>query len=173
MTKYFLGADVGATKTHVLIADETGRLLGLGRSGPGNHEVVGYAGLAAALQAAGGEAFQQAAVSKERIEAAGFGLAGFDWPSEAEPNIAAVRTLGLQAPFRAVNDTLLGLLAGTEEGWGVSVVSGTGCNCWGWDRARQRIAQMTGGGSRFGEGAGAIELVEKALTLVAHEWTGR
>jgi N-acetylglucosamine kinase-like BadF-type ATPase len=173
MTKYFLGADVGATKTHVMIADETGRVLGLGRAGPGNHEVVGYAGLAAALQTAAGEAFKQSAISKDRIAAAGFGLAGFDWPSEEEPHLVAVRGLGLPVPFQAVNDTLLGLLAGAEEGWGVSVVSGTGCNCWGWDRTRKQVAQMTGGGSRFGEGAGAIELVEKALTMVALEWTGR
>ena len=36
MTHYFLGADVGSTKTHVVIADETGRVLGLGEGGAGN-----------------------------------------------------------------------------------------------------------------------------------------
>ena len=29
MTRYFLGVDVGGTKTHALIADENGRMTGL------------------------------------------------------------------------------------------------------------------------------------------------
>ena len=36
MTRYFLGVDVGGTKTHALIADENGRMTDFGRSGPGN-----------------------------------------------------------------------------------------------------------------------------------------
>ena len=43
--RYYLGADVGATKTHVLIADDCGQAVGFGQSGPGNHESVGYGGL--------------------------------------------------------------------------------------------------------------------------------
>ncbi len=41
MMRYFLGVDVGATKTHALIADEAGAGVGFGAGGPGNHEVVG------------------------------------------------------------------------------------------------------------------------------------
>ena len=47
---YFLGIDIGGTKSHALIADETGRAVGFGQGGPGNHEVVGYEGLEAMLQ---------------------------------------------------------------------------------------------------------------------------
>ena len=47
---YFLGIDIGGTKSHALIADETGRAVGFGQGGPGNHEVVGYSGLEAMLQ---------------------------------------------------------------------------------------------------------------------------
>ena len=42
---YYLGADIGSTKTHTLIVDETGRALGFGESGSGNHEDVGYEGM--------------------------------------------------------------------------------------------------------------------------------
>ena len=49
MTAYFLGVDIGGTKSHALIADETGRAIGFGEAGPGNYEDVGYAGLATAL----------------------------------------------------------------------------------------------------------------------------
>jgi N-acetylglucosamine kinase-like BadF-type ATPase len=87
--------------------------------------------------------------------------------------LEAIATLGLTAPVSLVNDALLGLLAGTAEGWGVAVVSGTGCNCWGWDKTRQRQGQVTGGGSLMGEGAGATELMMRAIQAVAHEWTRR
>jgi N-acetylglucosamine kinase-like BadF-type ATPase len=53
------------------------------------------------------------------------------------------------------------------------VVSGTGCNCWGWDRTRRRIGQVTGSGLAMGEGAGGSELVAKAVQAVAHAWTRR
>ena len=50
MTKYFLGFDVGGTKTAALVADDTGQALGYGRSGCGNWETVGYHGFGLALQ---------------------------------------------------------------------------------------------------------------------------
>ena len=171
--RYFLGVDVGSTKTHALVADETGQALGFGESGPGNHEVVGYEGLRAALGAATDRALAAAGLDKEALAGAGFGVAGYDWPSERAPTLEAIGALGLRAPVEAVNDTLLGLLAQARGGWGVAVVSGTGANGWGWDQTRQRVGQVTGNGWMMGEGAGAGELVAMAVQKVAHEWTRR
>ncbi len=173
MTRYFLGVDVGATKTHALIAEENGQVCGFGEAGPGNHEGVGYDGLAAALQTATVQAVAQAGISIDQIAGAGFGVGGYDWPSEREPTLHAIRTLGLNAPFDAVNDTIIGLLAGAAEGWGIAVVAGTGCNCWGWDRDHHRVGRMTGMGWQMGEAAGAGELVEEALRCVARDWSRR
>jgi len=173
MTRYFLGVDVGATKTHALIADESGEVVGFGEAGSGNHEGVGFDGLAAALQGATNGAMRRAGISIDRIAGAGFGLAGYDWPSERADHLRAVATLGLRAPVEAVNDAIIGLLAGAPEGWGLAVVSGTGCNCWGWDREHRRIGQMTGMGWQMGEAAGAGELVEEAIRWVARDWSRR
>jgi hypothetical protein len=38
--KYYLGLDIGSSKTHALIADESGQTVGAGLSGPGNHQTV-------------------------------------------------------------------------------------------------------------------------------------
>jgi N-acetylglucosamine kinase-like BadF-type ATPase len=173
VTRYSLGADIGGTKTHALIADETGMVVGFGRAGPGNHEVVGYDGLVAALDTAVSQALAAASLVKQQIGGAGFGVAGYDWPSEQEPTLRAISSLGLQAPVEAVNDAILGLLAGATGGWGVAVVSGTGCNCRGWDRSRQREGKVTGHGMRMGEAAGASEVVDKALQAIAQAWTRR
>ena len=171
MMRYFLGVDVGSSKTHALAADETGQALGFGEDGAGNHETVGYAGLNAALNTAAGRALEAAGLAKEQIAGAGFGVSGYDWPSERANTLGAIATLGLTAPVDAVNDAVLGILA--QSGWGLGVVSGTGCNCWGWDEARRRMGQVTGHGLRLGEGAGSGDLVEMALQKVAHEWTRR
>lgn len=38
---FFLGIDVGSSKTHALIVDETGQCVGFGRSSGGNHQGFG------------------------------------------------------------------------------------------------------------------------------------
>jgi N-acetylglucosamine kinase-like BadF-type ATPase len=171
--RYFLGVDVGGTKTHALIANEYGEAVAFGESGPGNHESVGYDGLAQALGQAVARALAGAGLAAADIAGAGFGVAGYDWPDERPATLAAIATLGLAAPIGAVNDTLIGLLAGSEAGWGVAVVAGTGCNCCGWDRNRRREAQVTGGGQMMGEAAGATEVVARAIRAVAYDWSGR
>ena len=162
MVRYYLGVDIGATKSHALIADETGRAVGFGAAGPGNHEVVGYDGLIAALGECTGQALAMAGIDRRQIAGAGFGVGGYDWPGERGATLDAIVTLGLTCPFEAVNDALIGLLAGAEAGWGVALISGTGNNCWGWDRARTRMGHVTGNGMMFGEYGGASDLVWKA-----------
>lgn len=170
MTAYFLGVDIGGTKSHALIADEAGNAVGFGIYGPGNHEEVGYEGLRIALNTVTEKALIKAGLTKSHISSAGFGVAGYDWPSERQPTLDAIQTIGLTAPMEAVNDTIIGLLAGASQGWGVAVVAGTGTNCWGWDE-QHNIGRVTGVG--YGEHGGAGNLVERALVAIAYEWTRR
>ncbi len=109
---FYLGVDVGATKTHALIADESGRVRGFGRGGPGNHELVGYDGLIRVLADVVGQAAAAAGVAVADIAGAGFGVGGYDWPSERDATMAALATLGLRCPHEAVNDALIGTIAG-------------------------------------------------------------
>jgi len=172
MSNYFLGVDVGGTKTHALLADESGRILGIGHAGPGNHEIVGWAGLEQVLEQVTTEALASAGVAKSAVGGAGYGVAGFDWPSQREPTGQAIKKLGLSAPFECVNDTVIGLIAGSSQGWGVGVVAGTSCNCWG--RAPDgRQGQMTGGSTRMGEFGGSSEMVTRAVQLISRAWSKR
>jgi len=173
MTAYFLGADLGGTKTHCMIADETGRVLGFGEAGPGNHETVGYEGFQTNLHQAVFAALQSAGITKDQLAGSGFGVAGYDWPIEKEPSLNVIHTLGLSGAVELVNDTELGLLAGSPRLWGVAVVSGTGCNCRGWDAERKHFGRVTGGGVEFGENAGASELMFKVAGALGAAWTGR
>jgi N-acetylglucosamine kinase-like BadF-type ATPase len=170
---YYLGADLGATKTHTLIVDATGRAVGFGESGPGNHETVGYDGMFQSMHSGMEQALRMAGLKKDEITGAGFGVAGYDWPSEADATVSVIDRLGLTAPYKFVNDAVLGLVSGSEEGWGVVVVSGTGSNCRGWDREHKREGRVTGHGILMGEGAGSSELMHRCMQIIGYSWTKR
>lgn len=172
MTQYFLGVDIGGTKSHALIADAFGNAVGFGKSSRGNPRVVGYKGLSEVLQAVTDQAIATAGISKDQISGVGFGIAGYNWPSQREVVLHTIQSLELSASLEIVNDTIIGLLAGAAEGWGVAVVAGTSCNCRGWNQDRQE-GRAIGCGFMMGEAAGGIELLVKAMQAVASEWTRR
>ena len=173
MTKYFIGVDVGSSKTHATVVDENGHALGFGRGGPGNHEGVGYDGFMAAVRNAIDACLADTGISAAKLAGAGFGISGYDWPSERAVFTDLLKGLDLPCPLDMVNDACLGLLAGSTSGWGIAVVSGTGCNCWGWTDGRKQIGQVTGASTWMGEAAGAGELVSQAVKMVAYQWTKR
>ena len=159
MPQYFLGVDIGSSKSHACIADETGTILGFGHARASNHETVGYDGMLRALADATHNALAETGLTVRDIAGAGFGIAGFDWHTERPTMLETIATLGLECPVEAVNDAMLGVIAGAKDGWGIAVVSGTGCNCRGRTRDRKREGMVTGAGTWMSEGAGAGELV--------------
>jgi N-acetylglucosamine kinase-like BadF-type ATPase len=169
---YYLGIDVGATKSHALIADQWGQASGFGRAGPGNHEVIGWEGHRRVLGDITLQAIESAGITREEIKGAGFGMAGYDWPSQRLPTMEAIATLELGCPVEAVNDAVLGIFAGTSQGWGISIIAGTGENCWGVDRDRN-YGRMTGNSMLMDEYGGAATIVYKSVRAIARAWSLR
>jgi N-acetylglucosamine kinase-like BadF-type ATPase len=172
MTNYFLGIDIGNTKSHALLADETGRAVGFGQAGPGSHEQIGWDGLRQVLRRITDEALASAGVTTAQLAGAGLGVAGYDWPGQYEPTRQAILSLELGAPFEFVNDALIGLIAGAKEGWGIVIVAGTSNNCYGRN-PEGRQGRVTGCGPWAGEYGGASEIVAKAVQSVVMAWTRR
>jgi N-acetylglucosamine kinase-like BadF-type ATPase len=171
--RYFLGIDVGSSKTHALIVDENGQCLGFGRSGGGNHQGRGYEVTTAAIRESFEQAAQMAGLGAAQIAGAGFGIAGYDWPSELEDHLRCVQqATGLTCPVEVVNDGVNGLMAGTTHGWGVNVTAGSGVNARGRDR-QGREGRIVGNGMYFGEHGGGIEIVGAALQEVNYAWIRR
>ncbi len=172
--KYFLGIDGGGTKTHALIADETGQAVGFAHGGTGTWEGVGYDGLAEVLKEVSTHALDMAGIHMEQIAGAGIGLAGYDWPSQKQDHLNAIAAAGLNVPLQIVNDAALGIAAGAEEGWGVSIGSGTGCNCRGRSKDHLREGRVVGGAGHWsGEAAGGFDILLRAMRAVAFEWDKR
>jgi N-acetylglucosamine kinase-like BadF-type ATPase len=170
--RYFLGIDVGSSKTHALIVDEKGQCVGFGKSGGGNHQGVGYDGLERVLCEAFDGALKMSAVEKAHIAGAGFGVAGYDFPSDREAHLQTISRLGLACPVEVVNDGMNGLLAGATRGIGVNVTAGSSNNCRGRNR-NGKIGRIVGNGTAFGEEGGAIEIVQRGLQMVNHAWIQR
>jgi N-acetylglucosamine kinase-like BadF-type ATPase len=172
--QYFLGVDAGGTKTHALISDEDGNVIGFGQSGSGNWEGVGLDGLTRSLAVAISQALAEASFRVDQISGCGMGLAGYDWPSQRTMILGAISPIGLDCPIEIVNDATLGIFAGSANGWGVSVVSGTGCNCRGWSKDMRREGRVVGGGSFWsGEYAGGDDIIARAMRAVTFEWNKR
>lgn len=172
MTRYFLGIDVGGSKSHALIADETGQVVGFGQAGTGNHEAIGYAGLSSVLHSITDQAVGMAGIQKNQLAGYGLGLAGYDWPTDRQPHHEVISSLDIPAPFEFVNDAVIGLIAGASAGWGISVVAGTGNNCRGRD-AQGREGRVAGTGYWTGEHGGGGDLVARGMQAVSKAWSKR
>jgi N-acetylglucosamine kinase-like BadF-type ATPase len=170
--KYFLGIDVGSSKTHALIVDETGACIGFGKAWGGNHQDVGYDGLENALKESFEQARTMAGISANQISGAGFGIAGYDFPSDRESHLQAIAALGLSCPIEIVNDGMNGLLAGATHGCGVNVTAGSSNNCRGRNK-NGKEGRIVGNGPTFGEFGGGIEIALKALHMANHAWIKR
>ena len=169
---YFLGIHVGSSKTHALIVDETGQCVGFGKSGGGNHQGVGYDGLTAVLRESFGQAREMSGVQVPAITGAGFGVAGYDFPSDREGHLEAMASLGLSCPVEVVNDGMNGLLAGARRGIGVNVTAGSSNNCRGRGK-NGKEGRIVGNGIMFGEYGGAYEIAERGLQMVNYAWIKR
>jgi N-acetylglucosamine kinase-like BadF-type ATPase len=170
--RYFLGVDVGGTKSHALIAAESGQLMGFGQADGANWADTGWDELHQVLQEVIRQALDEADLEPMQITASGFGIAEYDWPEDQEPISGIIDSLGLNVTYTLVNDALIALRAGSRTGWGVVVIAGTGTNCRGRDK-NGREGRVTGMGSEYGEFGGATEIVERALRAIALAWTKR
>jgi N-acetylglucosamine kinase-like BadF-type ATPase len=172
MTRYFLGVDIGSTKSHALITTESGEAAGFGTGPAGNHESVGVDGFEKALNEVINAALQSTGLNITQIAGAGFGIAGYDWESDRPLMDRVIGTSGLTTSYEAGNDSIMGLFAGASHGWGVNITSGTSCNAFARDKAG-REGRVTGNGAFFGEWGGGGELVHLAFGAISRAWSLR
>jgi N-acetylglucosamine kinase-like BadF-type ATPase len=170
--RFYLGFDVGGTKTHALIVDQTGRVHGVGLAGPGNWEVVGLEGTFQALARALDGALTSAGLDVVGLSAAGYGMAGLDWPSDEERLAPVIEQLGVPGASVLVNDAFAALRAGARDGCGVAVVASTGTTIAGRNRHGGHFRTF-GHSAKWGDFGCAIHVVWLATRAVGHAYFGR
>jgi len=124
------GVDGGNSKTDVAIADTSGRVLGRSR-GTGTKSPLGGAAALAGRLASLIDSAKLATGNDQPLAAAVFYQANLDLPDEEEVLSRALAELGIATQVAVGNDTMAVLRAGTDDGWGVAVVLGTGINAIG------------------------------------------
>lgn len=129
-----LAVDGGGTKTDLALIAADGTLLGHARGG---HTQVHYLGVDRTVEVLQG--LLEAAAAQAGLDTtagpvastAHLLLAGIDVPEEHAALLARLKGVGWSERLVLGNDTDALLRAGTDRGWGVAVVCGTGINCLG------------------------------------------
>jgi N-acetylglucosamine kinase-like BadF-type ATPase len=130
-----LAVDGGDSKADVVLVDVDGRLIGATRRAGSAHFGLGHNGspietVDQAIRIAcsdGGLDLDRRPVANTAV----YCVAGADIPLDDRRIAAELGALGWARRSFVRNDTFAMLRAGTERGWGVAVVCGSGLNCAG------------------------------------------
>jgi N-acetylglucosamine kinase-like BadF-type ATPase len=173
MNPLFLGVDAGATKTHAVILNSKGEVLGAGHSGCGSHEVAGYERARESLSVAAERALYGAGAAQEDLRFAAFCLAGIDIRLDVnEVSRRMLDPLMGGVPYLLKNDAFGCLRGGTRDPFGVMINCGTGQVAVGRNRAGVEI-RVGGYGWDFGDFAGGGVISQATLAAIVRADDGR
>ena len=163
---YYLGMDVGGTKTHALIADEKGTVLGFGKAACGSYEYHGVDSAAQENRKALTAALSESKLTLADLSAVGLGVAGADLPEDFE--MLEEKIYGPifgDIPRRFRNDSMAALRGGTRDPQGIVIVCGTGSVCAG--RSASGSETRVGGlGPEFGDACTGTGIGQEGLRTV-------
>ena len=169
-----LAVDGGNSKTDLALVRTTGQVLALVRGPQSSPQHVGVDGCLDVLESLLALASRDAELNGNQ-PVADIGellLAGVDFPLEEEELYAAAAGRRLAARIAVGNDTFAVLRAGTENGWGVAVVCGTGINCVGV-APDGRHARFPALGTVTGDWGGGGDVGRAAVFAAARSEDGR
>ena len=175
MSVALLAVDGGATKTDLALVSADGALLALERGPLSSPHYLGLEGSLDVLAELLERAASGAGLPTDDGPVTEVGqllIAGLDLPSEVEDFHAAVGARGWSTRTIVDNDTFAILRAGTEQGWGVAVVCGTGINCVGV-APDGRHARFPALGAITGDWGGGYDVGLAAVSAAARSEDGR
>ena len=162
--RYYLGVDGGQSSTVALIADDAGRILGRGVSGPCNHVAAHEAEqkFKAVIGSCVAQACSEAGLEFGNVE---FAAACLGFSGGAEDKEAFSRALIRSKLYKITNDAEIALSGATGGVPGIVVIAGTGSIAFGRNAAGV-TARAGGWGYIFGDEGGAFDLTRRALRAV-------
>lgn len=170
-----LAVDGGGAKTDLALLDRSGALLSHVRGGGSQAHYLGVDGCIAVLEELLTTAVTRAGLDANRRPLASTAqllLAGTDLPEEVAALRLAIEGLRWSEQLVVGNDTEALLRAGTDRGWGVAIVCGTGINCLGL-AADGREARFLSFGPTSGDWGGGLDVGLVALAAAVRAADGR
>ncbi|SFJ01116.1 BadF-type ATPase [Paenibacillus sp. UNC496MF] len=165
--RYVIGVDGGNSKTDYFLFGLDGRFVDHLNAGTCSHERFpdGYDGAYRVMAEQLGKLLGRNGLTMADVAAGAFGLAGADVPSQKERLGRVVERLGF-ARYAVDNDSFLGVKAGSERGYGVCSINGSGTVAGGIAPDGSRL-QIGGIGSELaGDEAGGFYLARRVLRAV-------
>jgi N-acetylglucosamine kinase-like BadF-type ATPase len=164
VTPTILAVDGGNSKTDVALIDAEGRLLAAVRGPTSSHQQVGLAAGIERLAALVADARVQGGLTPDAPPATigVYGLAGADTSADTRRLTEALAARGLAADGIVVNDAFPPIRAGTDRGWGIALICGSGVNAAGIAPGG-RTARLTALGDISGDWGGGGDIGMAAL----------
>jgi N-acetylglucosamine kinase-like BadF-type ATPase len=170
-----LAVDGGGAKTDLALLDASGALLSHVRGGRSQVYYLGVDGCVEVLERLLGTAATRAGLdplARPVASTAQLLLAGIDLPEQLSALRVAMERLQWSERLVVGNDTEALLRAGTDRGWGVAVVCGTGINCLGL-APDGRDARFLSFGEVSGDWGGGGDVGLAALAAAVRAADGR
>ncbi|WP_041082186.1 N-acetylglucosamine kinase [Thermotoga profunda] len=150
---YFMGVDIGGSKTDVVIADESGKVVSYLRTKGANYQGVGVDQAFEIINQAVNQAMTKAGLKKIDLTYSYFGVAGADMDFEIKITKSILDKLNLEK-YSFDNDGRIALRSGTLDDVGILISCGTGGINYACDK---KTISRKGGFSRFfGERLGSF-----------------
>jgi N-acetylglucosamine kinase-like BadF-type ATPase len=166
---FILGVDGGNTKTDYFLFDTEGNFIDFYRGGTCSHEGLkdSFDGSYRVMNQVINDLLSRNHLQVSDIKASVFGLAGVDTPYQKQRLEEVVRKIGF-TNFRVVNDSFLGIKAGTTNGVGVCSINGTGTSSGGIDD-EDNYLQVGGIGAIVGDEAGGYHISRQVVRAAYDE----
>lgn len=164
---YIIGIDGGNSKTDYFLFDTQGGFVDHIHTGTCSHERLSdsYEGSYRVMNKNIQSLLSRNKLSMDHIAAGAFGLAGADVPTQKDKLNAVVERIGF-SNYALDNDSFLGIKAGSDKGFGICSINGSGTVTGGISPSGRRL-QVGGVGSELsGDEAGGYFLGRKILRTV-------
>lgn len=127
--RYILGIDQGGSKTHAIVVEETGRIVGVGKARGACHSTTGIESAIDAIYEASIEALTQANITFSAVDIIFAGMTGVDWDFEAPMLEQEIRKAFHIGDVVVVNDAIIAMRSGTDSPKCAVICAGSGLNC--------------------------------------------
>lgn len=133
MIEYYLGIDGGGSKTHCALFSKQGLLIDFIEWGTTSHEFLpdGYEDLKIQLKELFNTIQKRNDLNWKNVRAV-FGMAGVDCEKQRLLISRYIKDCGVEN-FLLCNDSFLGIKTGTDKGWGICSMNGSGTGAGGID----------------------------------------
>lgn len=171
-----IGVDGGGTKTVALLAEVNSvgqiSIIGRGVAESSNINAVGWDVATSNLGISIEQAWHDAHTDPIAVPIAVLALSGAGQESAKQKFSSWAAETGIAVETKVIHDAEAVVRAGTEHGWGVALIAGTGSVAFAFDRSQQ--ATVAGGwGYWYGDEGSAFWLGQAALRAVSQASDGR